>query len=214
MNIAYNKIKNGGVRMDALRKDDIYTIDDIYALPDGERAELIDGKIYYMAPPNTKHQRLVHFFDREIGNYIQNKKGECEVFPAPFAVFLNDDDINYVEPDISIICDISKLDEKGCHGAPDWVIEIVSPSSKPRDYMTKLFKYRTAGVREYWIVDPDKQMTMVYGFEKDTVEQYNFGEDVPSGIYDGFVIKVEQISDEKNLKCGNRAENRNFSNAH
>lgn len=191
MNIAYNKIKNGGVRMDALRKDDIYTIDDIYALPDGERAELIDGKIYYMAPLNTKHQRLVHFFDREIGNYIQNKKGECEVFPAPFAVFLNEDDKNYVEPDISIICDISKLDEKGCHGAPDWVIEIVSPSSKPRDYMTKLFKYRTAGVREYWIVDPDKQMTMVYGFEKDTVEQYNFGEDVPVGIYDGFSICIQ-----------------------
>ena len=110
---------------------------------------------------------------------------------APFAVFLNEDDINYVEPDISVICDLSKLDEKGCHGAPDWVIEIVSPSSKPRDYMTKLFKYRTAGVREYWIVDPDKQMTMVYGFEKDTVEQYDFGEEVPAGIYDGFAIKVE-----------------------
>ena len=110
---------------------------------------------------------------------------------APFAVFLNEDDINYVEPDISVICDLSKLDDKGCHGASDWVIEIVSPSSKPRDYMAKLFKYRTAGVREYWIVDPDKQMTMVYGFEKDTVEQYDFGEEVPVGIYDGFAIKVE-----------------------
>lgn len=99
--------------------------------------------------------------------------------------------VNYVEPDISVICDLSKLDEKGCHGAPDWVIEIVSPSSKPRDYMAKLFQYRTAGVREYWIVDPDKQMTMVYGFEKDTVEQYDFGEEVPVGIYDGFAIKVE-----------------------
>ena len=96
-----------------------------------------------------------------------------------------------MEPDISVICDLSKLDDKGCHGAPDWVIEIVSPSSKPRDYMTKLFKYRTAGVREYWIVDPDKQMVMVYGFEKDMVEQYDFGEDVPVGIYEGVTIKVE-----------------------
>ena len=69
--------------------------------------------------------------------------------------------------------------------------DIYNPSSKPRDYMTKLFKYRTAGVREYWIVDPDKQMTMVYGFEKDTVEQYDFGEDVLVGIYDDFTIKIE-----------------------
>ena len=116
--------------MDALRKEEVYTIEDIYALPNGERAELIDGKIYYMAPPNTKHQRLVHFFDREIGNYIQSKHGECEVFPAPFAVFLNENDTNYVEPDISVICDKNKISDQGCHGAPDWVIEIVSPSSK------------------------------------------------------------------------------------
>lgn len=73
--------------MDVAREFEAYTIDDIYSLPDGERAELIDGKIYYMAPPNTRHQRLVHFFDREIGNYIQSHEGECEVFPAPFAIF-------------------------------------------------------------------------------------------------------------------------------
>ncbi len=177
--------------MDALRKEDIYTIEDIYALPDGVRAELIDGKIYYMAPPNTKHQRLVHFFDREIGNYIQNRKGECEVFPAPFAVFLNKDDINYVEPDISIICDKTKLDEMGCHGAPDWIIEIVSPGNKPMDYFTKLFKYRTAGVREYWIVDPAKEMVTVYRFEKETMEEYSFEEDVSAGIYEDFVIRIQ-----------------------
>ncbi len=177
--------------MDALRKEEIYTIDDIYALPDGERAELIDGKIYYMAPPSRTHQRISGKLYQTIANYIDSKGGKCEIYAAPFAVFLNDDDINYLEPDISVICDQSKLDDKGCHGAPDWVIEVVSPSSKPRDYMAKLFKYRNAGVMEYWIVDPDKQMTMVYGFEKDIVEQYNFGEDVPSGIYEGFVIKVE-----------------------
>ena len=176
MNIAYNRIKNGGVMMDALRKEDSYTIEDIYALPDGQRAELIDGKIYYMAPPSWKHQRISGRLYQSIANYIDSKNGKCEVLAAPFAVFLNEDDINYLEPDISVICDQSKLDEKGCHGAPDWVIEIVSPSSKPRDYMTKLFKYRTAGVREYWIVDPDKQMTTVYGFEKDMVEKYDFNE--------------------------------------
>ena len=177
--------------MDALKKEEIYTVDDIYALPDGERAELIDGKIYYMAPPSRNHQRISMFLSRVIGNYIESNGGKCEVYAAPFAVFLNKDDTNYLEPDISVICDTSKLDEKGCHGAPDWIIEIASPGSKPRDYMTKLFKYRVAGVREYWIVDPEKQHVMVYGFENDTVEQYDFGEDVPVGIYDGFIIKIE-----------------------
>ena len=177
--------------MDAV-KEEVYTIDDIYALPDGQRAELIDGQIYYMAPPGWKHQRLVQFFCREIGNYIQSNNGKCEVLPAPFAVFLNKDDINYLEPDISVICDSFKLDEKGCHGAPDWIIEIVSPTSKTRDYYKKLIKYGTAGVKEYWIVDPDTKITTVYEFEKDTVEQYAFGKDVPVGIFKEFSIKVEQ----------------------
>lgn len=177
--------------MDALGKEEVYTIDDIYNLPDGERAELIDGQIYYMAPPSWKHQRISGYLHNEIYNYIKGNNGDCEVLAAPFAVFLNKDDMNYVEPDISVICDTSKLDDKGCHGAPDWIIEIVSPGSKPRDYMTKLFKYRIAGVREYWIVDPDKQIVMVYGFEKETVEQYNFGEDVPVGIYEGFSMVVK-----------------------
>lgn len=177
--------------MDALRKEDIYTTDDIYALPDGERAELIDGKIYYMAPPNTRHQRILNFVNTEINVFIRKNNGECEVFPAPFAVFLNENDRNYVEPDISVICDKNKITDKGCNGAPDWIIEIVSSSSRVMDYFTKLFKYRTAGVKEYWIVDPTKEVVMVYRFEKETMEEYSFGEDVPVGIYEGFCIKVE-----------------------
>ena len=177
--------------MNALKAEDIYTIEDIYALPDGERAELIDGKIYYRAPPGRTHQKISWKLHQAIANYIDSKNGRYEVYAAPFAVFLDGDDTNYVEPDLSVICDISKLDDKGCHGAPDWIIEIVSPGSKVMDYMTKLFKYRTAGVREYWIVDQAKQMVTVYGFEKDMVEQYNFGEDVLVGIYEGFAIRVE-----------------------
>ncbi len=177
--------------MDALKKEEIYTIDDIYALPDGERAELIDGKMYGMAPPSRTHQRILFSLSRKIADYIESKKGDCEVNIAPFAVFLNEDDINYIEPDISIVCDSSKLDEKGCHGAPDWIIEIVSPSSKTNDYLTKLLKYGTAGVREYWIVDPGKKMTTVYFFEKDVVEQYSFDEAVPVGIYEGFFINIQ-----------------------
>lgn len=134
--------------MDVLKKQKMYTISDIYALSDGERAELIDGQIYNMAPPGRLHQKISWKLHQAIANYIDSRNGLCEVYAAPFAVFLNDDDINYVEPDLSVICDLSKLDDKGCHGAPDWVIEIVSAGSRSRDYMTKLFKYRTAGVRE------------------------------------------------------------------
>lgn len=177
--------------MDVLRKEEFHTIDDIYALPDGERAELIEGEIYYMAPPGTKHQMLVSELHYQIKDYIKKNDGECEVFPAPFAVFLDESNRNYVEPDISVICDKNKVTDQGCNGAPDWVIEIVSPSSKAMDYFTKLFKYRIAGVREYWIVDPAKELVMVYRFEQETMEQYSFGENVPAGLYEELAIKIE-----------------------
>ena len=93
-----------------------YTIDDIYTLPDGQRAELIDGEMYMMAPPKRVHQRLIHQLEKRIGNYIDANGGDCEVYPAPFAVFLNADDKNYVEPDISIVCDKDKLNEYGLQG--------------------------------------------------------------------------------------------------
>lgn len=176
--------------MNLLRKKELYTIDDIYTLPDGERAELIDGEIYYMAPPSWTHQRIISKLNQVIANYIDSNNGDCHVLPAPFAVFLNQDDITYVEPDISVICDESKLDDKGCHGAPDWIIEIVSPSSKAMDYFRKLIKYKNAGVTEYWVVDPDRKITTVYNFKSDSMEEYPFGEDVPVGIYEGFNIKI------------------------
>ena len=109
--------------MEAARQIEGHTIEDIYELPDGKRAELIDGQIYFMAPPGTKHQRLAGKLFNKISNYIQDNHGTCEPFIAPFAVFLDGDDKNYVEPDISVICDEGKLDDKGCHGSPDWIIE-------------------------------------------------------------------------------------------
>ncbi len=176
--------------MNVVRKEDIYTIEDIHALPDGERAELIDGQIYYLATPTRTHQRILLSLSRKIADYIDSQNGNCEIYPAPFAVYLNEDDYNYVEPDISVICDSSKLDEKGCHGAPDWIIEIVSPGSRSMDYYKKLFKYRTAGVREYWVVDPEKEVVTVYNFEQDNMQEYSFGDDVPVGIYEGFSIRI------------------------
>ena len=176
-----------------LPKTETYTIEDIYALPDGERAELIDGQIYYMAPPSFVHQEISVKLSTKIDNYITEHNGKCEVVAAPFAVFLNKDDLTYVEPDISVICDPSKLNDKGCNGAPDWVIEIVSPSSKRMDYSTKLFKYRTAGVREYWIVDPAKDRTMVWNFENDDSEEYSFKDKVKAGIYPDLYIDFAEI---------------------
>lgn len=176
--------------MEALRREEQYTIDDIYALPDGERAELIDGKFYNMAPLGTSHQKICGKLYQTIANYIDSHNGNCEIYAAPFAVFLNRDNLNYVEPDISVICDSSKIDEKGCHGTPDWIIEIVSPGSKSMDYFTKLFKYQNSGVKEYWIVDPMKQRVTVYHFEKETTEDYSFGEEIPVGLYEGFSIVV------------------------
>ena len=113
-----------------LPQEKVYTINDIYTLPDGERAEIIDGQIYYMDPPNTKHQRISGMLHTKINNYIGSRRGRCEVFAAPFAVFLNQDDKNYVEPDISVVCVPDKLDERGCNGAPDWIIEICFPKQQ------------------------------------------------------------------------------------
>ncbi len=107
-----------------LSKRSVHSTKEIYELPEGKRAELIDGEIYDMAPPNRIHQELVQQLSRTIGNYIADHQGECRIYPAPFAVFLNKDDKTYVEPDISVICDNDKLDENGCNGAPDWVIDI------------------------------------------------------------------------------------------
>ncbi len=180
--------------MDLARQLEYSTIEDIYNLPDGQRAELIDGELYMMATPGRIHQRLVMLLSNSIFNYINSKNGDCEVYPSPFAVFLNADDKLYLEPDISVICDKDKLTEEGCEGAPDWIIEIVSPTSRPMDYNKKLFKYRTAGVREYWIVDPMKRQITGYNFEYDTFEEYSFSDKVKAGIYDDFEIDFAGIS--------------------
>lgn len=178
----------------ALAQKKIYTIDDIYDMPDGQRAELIDGKIYDMAPPNLNHQKLVYQLGRSIGNYIASHNGACEVLPAPFAVFLNNDDLNYVEPDISVICDRDKLDDRGCNGAPDWIIEVVSPSTGRMDYGIKLFKYRSAGVREYWIVNPATRTVNIFDFEYDREStQYSFDDTISGCIFKDLHIHVADL---------------------
>lgn len=178
----------------ALAQEKHYTIDDIYNLPEGSRAELIDGQIYNIVPPSRRHQTIARELFSVINSYIKSKGGSCEAFFAPFAVFLHKDDINYVEPDISVICDPAKLTDKGCLGAPDWMIEIVSPASRRMGYYTKLFKYRTASAREYWIVDPEKDRILVYDFESENIGDYTFADTIKAGIYDDLLINFSDIA--------------------
>ena len=177
----------------ALAEQKIYTVEDIYNLPDGQRAELIDGNLYNMAPPTRQHQQIILYLARKISDYIDEKKGSCEVDLAPFAVFLNGDDRNYVEPDISVICDKNKLTDKGCNGAPDWIIEVVSPGSQRMDCMMKLFKYRTAGVKGYWIVDPLKKLVTVYDFVQDDFGEYRMSEVVKGNDFQELEIDFSEI---------------------
>ena len=116
-----------------LLKNDHYTSEDYWNLPEEERAELINGKFYDMAPPSRIHQKLVSKLTALLNQYIADHHGSCEVYPAPFAVNLDADDKDWVEPDVSVICDPNKLTDRGCSGAPDLIFEIVSPSSRNID---------------------------------------------------------------------------------
>lgn len=171
-----------------------YTIADIEALPEGERAELIDGELFRMDAPTWTHQEIQMALSAQIWNYIARHNGSCKVLPAPFAVYIKKDKHNYVEPDISVICDEEKKSEKGCQGAPDWTIEIISPSSKTMDYERKVKLYREAGVREYWIVDPETETVTVYDFEhgKDAVH-YDFYEPIRAGIFPDLSLNLSAM---------------------
>ena len=178
-----------------MSKEHSYTTQDIDALPEGKRAELINGQIYNMVSPNYIHQHLVMELSGTIHEYIRNNHNDSQVLPAPLAVRLNADDKTYVEPDISVLCDSKKISERRIEGAPDFIIEIVSPATQKRDYGIKLFKYRNAGVREYWIVNPSKEIVNVFSFENEEENNnlYSFEEDIPVGIYPDFSINIHEL---------------------
>ena len=118
----------------ALAQSRVYTEEDYYNLPEDTRAELIGGQIFYMSAPSRIHQEILGFIFKKISYYIDANRGNCRVYPAPFAVKLfEEDDKTVVEPDISVICDPNKLTDRGCSGAPDWIVEIVSPSTSSHD---------------------------------------------------------------------------------
>ena len=177
----------------AMMKEKEITLKDILELPESVHKEMLDGVVYDMAAPSPRHQEIVGYVYRKIADHIDEKKGKCQVFLGPFGVFLRADDKNYVEPDISVICDKDKISERGCEGAPDWIVEVVSPSTKSMDYLRKLYHYKQNGVRLYWIVDPASEMISVYDFENEIMEQYGFKEIIPVAIYDDFEIDMSKL---------------------
>ena len=172
-----------------------YTVADIEALPEGVHAELIDGELFVrMEVASERHQDIQAGLGFQIELYIQRKKGKCRVYSTGLGVRIKKDIHNYVGPEIALICASEKLDQKGCFGAPDLVIEVVSPSNRKMDYVRKLALYREAGVREYWIVDPKHRQVTVYCWEQS--EQpvlYPFSERIKVGVYDDLWLDIANL---------------------
>lgn len=163
-----------------------YTIEDYFSVPGEIRVELIDGVFYDRGASIFHHQQIVGEIYRQIANYIMERNGNCEVGMAPVDVQLDCDDKTMVQPDVLIICNHEKLVNGRVLGAPDFVLEVVSPSTKRKDYFKKLEKYENAGVREYWILDPYKKQLFVFFFEGDIYAQmHDMTQPVPLYIYEG-----------------------------
>jgi len=181
-----------------------YTFADVLAWDENERAEIVGGEPVMMAPPSRIHQEISFEICRQLGNYLEGKR--CKAYPAPFAVRLFEKDgeapedvDTMVEPDISIVCDRDKLDKHGCKGAPDMVVEILSPSTQRHDRLVKLGLYQRAGVREYWIVDPDSSTVQVFlqnGGSLQLHEVYDRESVAKVNVLDGCFIELSKVFSE------------------
>lgn len=186
-----------------IKPDKTYTYKDYLTYDEGERIEIIDGQIYNMSPaPSRAHQEIISALVFEIINYIKSNNGSCKVYPAPFDVILKNEDEdlinskNIVQPDISVICDKSKLTDKGCTGSPDMIVEVISPFNPSNDYVRKLNLYEHFKVREYWIVNPIRKNILVYTLTDngyDAPISYTFQDKIKVGIYDNLEIDFNSI---------------------
>lgn len=182
------------------KNNPVYTYDDYMNTSEGVRIEIIDGEIFNMAPPSRIHQKISFELTLALGNYLKDKN--CEVYAAPFGVFLGNDEQDIrerhcVEPDISVICDKNKLINEGCLGSPDFIIEIVSPSTKSHDYIRKLNLYNQYGIKEYWIVNPLNETVLVFVIENDAFDApvaYTFKDTVKSAIFTSFAFDFSTVS--------------------
>jgi Uma2 family endonuclease len=189
--------------MDTTDKNKLYTYSDYMSYDENERIEVIDGYIYAMSPaPSRVHQKIISELVTSFNIYIRSNKGPCQVYPAPFDVFLFDSETlescrNIVQPDISVICNKDKLTDKGCVGAPDLIVEIVSPYNMSSDYVRKLSLYEYYKVREYFIVNPINETILVYRLDEtlkySAPEIYTFKDKVKVGIYENLEINFADI---------------------
>ncbi len=171
-------------RMDKAQGE--FTLEDYYALPDEIRVELIDGVIYYMATPSLIHQMIVGEVFNQLWGYADEHEGECLPLISPINVQLDKDNKTIVQPDVIVVCDLELMAKKVLYGAPEFVLEVLSPSTKSKDMLIKLRKYKEAGCKEVWMVDPDKKTIAVYDFRSDTwPDIYNFEDSVPVKISEG-----------------------------
>ncbi len=186
------------------KKQGEFTLEDYYALPDDQRAELIDGVIYDMTAPSTAHQQILLFLGSVIREYIVKNKGTCVTGIAPTDVRLDMDDRTIVQPDVLVTCKRDQVIRRRIEGAPDLVIEILSPSTRRRDLRIKAGKYAQAGVRELWLVDPRDRRVIIYGFEDgDSISLYSFQDQIPVGIFGGELsIDFSEINDYLNELLG------------
>lgn len=177
-----------------------YTYADYVQWNDGKRWELICGIATDMTPsPSRQHQKILGNLHNQFYNYLRNKT--CEVYLAPFDVRLTiesekeHENDTVLQPDLSVVCDPNKLDDRGCKGAPDIVIEILSPETAKRDLTVKLAAYEQAGVLEYWIIHPGEKTVMIFSlnaeneYSKPTV--YGVGDEIKVGLFDDLYISLE-----------------------
>ena len=166
--------------------DRLHTLEDYLSLPDDQRVEMIDGVFYDMAAPTTVHQSVAGFLFKKLLDFVMENKGPCFPFMSPVDVQLDCDDKTVVQPDVLVVCDRSKYRDGRVWGAPDLVVEVLSPSTRRKDMQLKMYKYAGAGVREYWMVDPEKKLVVQYDLEHlEFPAIYNFRSVIPVLIWGG-----------------------------